>query len=644
MKCDDLMPHVDGKTGLFSRLNARMHRACCAGCRRRSAEWLRLSGGISLLEGEPVPPALTDRLMADAMAAADESRSNTASPRLPQPRAQGAFPMRRRLVALALAAITIAVGFGLLPHMRGNTALAQVARAMANVKSAHAILYSINPSTGERENTELWIERPSRVLVRSERGGEHGELADDGKRVVQIDTSDGICSATISPSKGLPRGVPALSWFGGRELLEESMMSGMEMTRSRSTTLPDGTKARVLDLRGAASNTVVTIDESTNLLLQMEEYCAGKLRTRIERVEYDVDPPDSLFEPAIPKNAIVVDLLHPQPASSEVKAWRKAVVEALPDADTSVICIGIRDGHCGSGFHTGMRFAPMDSDGISVYYRRSGNRYLILGKALITDTRMRGYRRVVQDREVRAPYPPDRLPGTLVMRIDRPGDCREFLLPYDDPRYHWFCVEQIQNVGDGPFIIMDEPALRIYGEGKVLPSGVILHDGKMVSWPDIRHLGLYRDLAKPDFGDLPDSEVSSMKAEMAKHDRAEDRYTQNCEAIRRRLPSDAIPCGNQYPGERAQLGSGYHPGLDFFPDPEVGMALFYSPASNTYYVAGKARVTYRRYFSHFDKTVENEEMEAPCPPDQKWIDKQNEEKRRREELLKQNAARKQHDL
>ena len=46
------------------------HLLWCAECRRNATEWFRLSRQLDRLEGEPVPPGLRERVIADAQAAA----------------------------------------------------------------------------------------------------------------------------------------------------------------------------------------------------------------------------------------------------------------------------------------------------------------------------------------------------------------------------------------------------------------------------------------------------------------------------------------------------------------------------------------------------------------------------------------------
>ena len=257
-----------------------------------------------------------------------------------------------------------------------------------------------------------------------------------------------------------------------------------------------------------------------------------------------------------------------------------------------------------------LRFTVLTEEPTYIYYFKSRNAYRIFGKVRVTDTKIRGYRRVVEDGWLAAPYKTDKvpdLPGEFQMRIDKPGDYREFFLPDD---HHGFGAERIQNIGNGPLILMMEGASIIfYGEAKVYPQGTVYHDGQMAELQRICSRGPndQYDIANADFGNLPTSEIKAMKAEMEKHNAAYRRFYRDQEIARGLVPDDAERTGPWCPGYGGQ--DNY-----FLTDPEVGMTLYYIPSRDSIYVAGRAKLVYRdSRFRRIERMVENEEVKAPGP-------------------------------
>lgn len=612
MRCPDLRAYLDRELGPLSRMLMRTHVAFCPRCRKAVEEEPDLSRGIRRLEDTPVPQALRDKLMSDAMTAAASARATVASSR-PKSPLRGVVTMKRAIIAAGVIAVATVIGLGIWPSNRGNAVLAQVARAMENVKSVHLTGYEIHGENRERRDFELWIEHPAKFRLKGV-GSKTYEMADDGTKRVMLNWSRGTCSVTVSRSESLPAGFPALSWFSGEGLLNTTKMGIVE---SRSETLPDGRPVKIIVLAGMDPDyykTVITIDEATDLLVDVEEYRKGKLETKMENFEYNADLPDSLFEIKIPANAQVFDKRHPKPESAERKALKDRINENMRAEGAHQICsLGAGD-TCGTPNHSGLQF-QMAGEGITyIWYAKSRNAYYVFGKAIATDSKKRGYRRTVEDGWLIAPYKPDRRPGTFQMRIDRPGDYRELLLP-NDHGHNGFGAERIQNVGKGPLILMEEVCgIRFYGEAKVYPQGKVYHDGEIAHLHEIRSPGNgdYYDIAKADFGNLPGSEVKAMKADMVEHNRAWRRFNHNVQVAREKLR-------NTVEHQGLSVGPGYTAQDRYFKvDPETGTVLFYIPSRDSIYVAGRARLVQRRFFRRTERIVENEEVEAPGPEYATW--------------------------
>ena len=149
----------------------------------------------------------------------------------------------------------------------------------------------------------------------------------------------------------------------------------------------------------------LSFDAETELLAQWEVYdLDGQLLQRLEKIEYDLDIPDSVFALAIPAGAVVTDLSTAD--LRDLAARRKATMEALDQSGQAWNTGRIRAGECGTEFHAGLRFRVLSPDGIGVYYFPNRNTYFIVGRALVMQ-REGGFRRVVEDAEVAAPRPPD---------------------------------------------------------------------------------------------------------------------------------------------------------------------------------------------------------------------------------------------
>ncbi|MCX6376795.1 MAG: zf-HC2 domain-containing protein, partial [Armatimonadetes bacterium] len=272
MMCDNLKAYLDGELRFSDRLAMLIHLKLCDACRRNAAEWPRLSREIERLEGEPVPPALREKLMADAMTAAASARSHDPELAPERTRTKGVFTMRRAFVGTGLIAALMAVLFWLIPGRNGSYALADVARAMANVKSVHVVGWRLDRS-GQKKRIEIWAKGGDKFRFEQE---SNETAVDDGEKLISVRTYEGCTSATINRSKtfpGLEHGMSYLDLFMGKQVLKQLMENGeLGLAGSRSTTLPDGRRAVIMELRSGPEKALVTVDEESNLIRQVEAY------------------------------------------------------------------------------------------------------------------------------------------------------------------------------------------------------------------------------------------------------------------------------------------------------------------------------------------------------------------------------------
>jgi hypothetical protein len=316
----------------------------------------------------------------------------------------------RWLAAAAFVVVLVASGFWLLPR-RHTVALAAVARAMANVQSVHFVGSTQDPVTGEQCSVEGWVKgRKFRMLT-----GGREDVVDDGNRLVTFSTTDDILIATIRPSEeyiALDEGTTYLDLFRGG-LFNQALERGMEVTKWEAAELPDGRQAEkaILVSRSGSARGVLIIDANTDLLLGLEEYdSAGKLTDRLERVEYDVEIPDSVFQIDIPGDALVVDRTAP-PSQASAAHWEQveAAIKKLEAKGAYLIWRfspgrGPTEASTVSDFHPNLRFRVVDNDGTALLYT-GRNTYVVFGRMLAEDVRGQ-FRRVVTNEDFAAPGPP----------------------------------------------------------------------------------------------------------------------------------------------------------------------------------------------------------------------------------------------
>jgi outer membrane lipoprotein-sorting protein len=314
--------------------------------------------------------------------------------------------MRKTVLVGAFVVLLVTTGFWFLSGPRKDAALAQVAEAMAKVKSAHLTGWWTDSHTGARKQIEGWVKGPGRFRFTLE-GVE--DAADDGEKLVSVTTLNGVTTAVIQPSGQFPgseSGLTYLDLFTDPEGLEAGLQAtGSEVTGWRSGTLPDGRAVEFAEISAGSAKMELAFDAESKLLVQWEVHNAeGRLVQKLEQVEYDLAIPDSTFAVSVPENAMVTDLRVPQ--SADVTARRQALLEKLRTADNALGCADSLGGDCGSEFHDGLRFRCLSGDEVHIFYLTDRNSYFIVGKALVYECGGK-LRRIVENGEIVAPGPLD---------------------------------------------------------------------------------------------------------------------------------------------------------------------------------------------------------------------------------------------
>ncbi len=333
-------------------------------------------------------------------------------------RRRSSISWRRAVPAAAFVVVLVASGFWLLPRRHG-VALADVARAMANVQSAHLAGWRVAGSTGELAAFEVWVKGPSKLRWRVE-GGQ--DIADDGETLVLVSSLGSVGLPRIAEIRrsgelgGAREGMTYLDLFQGPWVVQAALERGGTRVREWTpVTLTDGRQGveLVLSVPGCPENgvKVMTVDADTDLLVQWERYNGeGELWEKVERIDYDVDIPDSILAAEIPEDAFVIDQLAPTPP--ELRAERAAMAEQLNfDPGAYQVCkFGGPGGTGGSEYHTDLRFRCLDRDGIIVYYLPEDNTYYVIGRALAYMEDGSDLWQVVEDAEFVPATAPDTSP------------------------------------------------------------------------------------------------------------------------------------------------------------------------------------------------------------------------------------------
>lgn len=415
MRCDDLTAYLDGQTGFLKRLAMRAHLIWCAECRRHAVEWQCLSRDITRLEGEPVPPALKEKLMADATAAAD-ARSLMHSSYPSSRRTMEAKDMKKLLAVAGSAALLIAVGAWLLPRNPGNYALADVARAMSNARSVHFVGWFLDQESSERRQLEGWIKGPDKYRMIEEG---HRDQAIDGDRMTTVTLSGSEAQALIQSANGVEQEI-GIAAFRSNEALDFVVKKTQATVTERTRTSLNGVPVTVLTLSGRGGKALIYINEDTDLIARFEQYSGkGELRTSVDTFEYDTDIPAIVFKPVIPSGIPVIDTV--APVSEEIRKWRREQRNILlgyePVGDgvwrfkgPGLHQIDVFAGHDVEAPHhpgftlTALKTAQPDRNAAEVFYLPDKNVYRVLGAVRIKGPN--GFSRVVEDGDIRLPGKP----------------------------------------------------------------------------------------------------------------------------------------------------------------------------------------------------------------------------------------------
>lgn len=551
-----------------NRLIAFIHKTLCGTCRRSTTEWSRLSHGIERLEDDAFPQSLDDKLLSDAMTASTEARARHASP--PERfRAQGVFAMKRTLLVTVFAVLMVAVGFWLLPGQKGDTALADVAHAMAKLESAHFVGWYTDHATGQRRRYEGWIKGSSRIRVIEE--GRLDELIQDG-RSTRLVLDGPEREAIIQPAEDVEPDI-SLSLFQGFDAVQALIeRERVEVASTGNTALPDGREARVTELRSrSGARGLLYTDPTTDLVIRWEAITSdGRLDCAIERFEYNTDIPDSVFRLAIPKGVPVVDLI--TPPTPEKLEWRQAQKQRLLQEHARIV-LSIPRGEGGSDFHPGYWFKCISSGGLLIFYVPDENAYWVLGTARITGPN--GFSRIAEDRAIKLPGEP-RIYEVL-MDSGKPGSfCsaeKVLICGYE-------CVRFV-NVGAGLLTVKWDKARSVFvieGKARLLPKGDIYTDQTVdLYWGQLAKIG------KPVWTGLPEDEAAVAREEfdilkrrtaLTRHeDRSGDDYINGGKV-------ELMCTGNYYP----------RPGLTIQPAGRAEPYFYTVPSQERYYVVGTAKV------------------------------------------------------
>ncbi len=297
--------------------------------------------------------------------------------------------MRRAKYAVAFAIILLVTGGFLFPKMEGNSAVAQVLRALANVRSCHITGWTLDKD-GNKVVMEGWFKAPDKMRMRH--GESYDYLVKDGRSTT---VWEGI--ATIEPAEATG-GVEGLKAILSADSLKQfaagyGMRLGIE-----SATFPDGREVLILtghEKQKYYSGTVVfTIDKKTNLMISMQDYDKDhNLTSEINKIEYDVEVPDSAFNQKLPQGTVVADLVTP-PTAEQLK-WRQEQKQRLTQAGAQV-AISIPKG---LDQIEGYVFHCLSAGGLMVFEIPGRSVYRVLGAARVTGPN--GFEQIVEDGDIR---------------------------------------------------------------------------------------------------------------------------------------------------------------------------------------------------------------------------------------------------
>lgn len=469
MKCENLRAYMDDELGFVGRLAMIAHLRSCTACRQNVAEWLCLSRETKRLEGEPVPPSLEQKLMADAMTAAS-ARAHANSPALHKPRAMEALRMEKKgLLAAGFAIALLAVALTMFPRPHKAFALANVARAMESVRSVH--FSGWHTGNKGRIRFDGW-QRGGRYSWSSEN---QREVADNGTTCTIINNHPFCPYVTIEDS------------HAARESMQDDYMGLTLVNRY----LSDNSGARVESRRDAASDgrpvvvtkiswpdgaAVITTDAKTDLLVRYERYDRGELITLTDRYDYNVPIPKSTFSASIPKGIPVVDMVTP-PTEEQIERHKLQEKQLKSVRTFGWVVTHENAGEHAAKYHPRFHFIVVgrQEDETTIVYLPDKNLYRVCGQAILYDRNGSEPARLVRDEDVK-------LPGTaqceqVLMRDGRPGAC--CALQQED--YNRWLFRWV-NVGPGALTITYNDCTgryAVHGTAKLIPLGTVFTDQTM---------------------------------------------------------------------------------------------------------------------------------------------------------------------
>ena len=538
-----------------------MHAAFCGTCRQSKADWSDLRRRFGGFGDEPVPESLEERLLADGMKASAVARQTRAYPR-----------RYRMALAAGLAAAILVASLFMFPRMNGNYALAQVARAMAQVRSVHFVGWYTDHDSGQRRKLEGWARGSSQLRFSLE--GDMEEYL-DGDRLVRVRLSGPDPEAVIQSAKEAEPEF-TLNLFQGPAALQALIKRARaEVVNSGARTLPGGRKAIVYEVRARGIRWLIYADPQTRLLMRFEERSGGKPRTVIERFDYDLDIPDSVFEPAIPKGMPVVDLI--TPPSPEKLEWRREEMSRM-----NMQRRGVEISNYGEApYHPGYRFERLGAGGLVVYYLPDENVYRVLGVGRVRGPK--GYSRLVEDGDIRLPGEPQIY--KILIEDGKPGAyCRTDKIGRGG--YEPF---RILNVGAGPLTVKFDKARSqfvVQGRARLVPIPEVYVNQVVVSEHEFTdRLMTGTDL---DWSGLPPAEAAVSREEV-------DIIRRAARLVKRDDPNkpNASTWGRIKGAEiQGRRHGSYRRDRDFAIE-AAGPArpyIYIVPSDEKYYVVGRARV------------------------------------------------------
>jgi outer membrane lipoprotein-sorting protein len=536
----------------------------------------RLSRKIGQLEGEPVPPALRNKLMADAMTAAASARAKTSLPPTRQLGIQGVWKMRKAYLAAALAIVMVVGGLWLLPSRHGGFALADMAQAMARVNTVHFTGYALDEN-GDRRNLEGWVKGSNKIRITVE-GKE--DIADDGSRLVTVESGE-LPKVTIRNSGNLPglaRGMTYLDLFNRPGALGSAIeANGAEVVSDKKVSV-NGKQYRVTELKGdSGSRMRICTDERTNLLTRSETYTrSGELVELIESVEYSIPVSGSVFQMTIPKDLPVLNMVTDHPSDTfgdRMEEFKRNTY------DWNANCLlqssgGDPNSHmfCGSQFHPDVRFEIYGHKFLAVYYLSDRNVYRIVGKGRAINRKEGWQSDWVEDGDIRVPGEPQI--EDVLMLNGKPGD---------------YCGRgpggfyRLKNLGPGPATVSYQRVHGVFlirGRVEVLPTGKVYTNQTIgLSAEHASDIAEYLDSGgKLKWGGLPAAEIESMKADL-------DVALRLWEIVQNDLHIGGERYISSWGGGSTINGISYQPA-----GPGTRLRILGVP-SGKYYVIGRARIT-----------------------------------------------------